>query len=111
MTVTAKVLVPAKVLENAQTVQYTVLGARAVIDKATCTNTTGNNVTLSVNLVTATSSAGASNLVINAKVIFPGETYLCPELVGHVLEPGGFISTLAGASGALTFRVSGREIA
>jgi hypothetical protein len=40
----------------------------------------------------------------------PGETYLCPELVGQALEPGGFISTIASAATALTLRVSGREI-
>jgi len=40
----------------------------------------------------------------------PGETYLCPELVGQVLESGGFISTLAGTASALTFTASGREI-
>lgn len=111
MTVTAKVLIAAKLLENSQTVQYTVSGARAVIDKATVTNTSGNNVTLSVNLVTAAASEAASNLVIDDKVIFPGETYLCPELVGHVIDPGGYISAIAGASGALSMRVSGREIA
>ena len=48
--------------------------------------------------------------VIDDKTIVPGETYLCPELVGQSLEPGGFISTIASAATALTFRVSGREI-
>jgi len=55
-------------------------------------------------------SAGAANLVLSAKNIVPGETYLCPELVGQVLESGGFISTLAGAATSLTIRASGREI-
>jgi hypothetical protein len=40
----------------------------------------------------------------------PDETYLCPELVGHVLDSGAFISTIASAGAALTLRVSGREI-
>jgi len=110
MAVTARVLVPPKQLENAQTAQYTATSVRAIIDKATVTNTSASNVTLSVNLVTVSGSASASNLIIDARTIVPDETYLCPELVGQVLEAGGFISTIAGAATSLTMRVSGREI-
>jgi P pilus assembly chaperone PapD len=110
MAVTLKVLVPPKQLENAQTSQYTATSVRAIIDKATVTNTSASNVTLSVNLVTVSGSAGASNLIIDNRTIVPDETYLCPELVGQVLEAGGFISTIAGAATSLTMRVSGREI-
>jgi hypothetical protein len=63
-----------------------------------------------VNLVTSGGSAGNSNLVIDDRTVVPGETYLCPELVGQALESGGFISTIASAATALTLRVSGREI-
>jgi hypothetical protein len=69
------------------------------------------NASVSVNLVAASGSASDGNLIVKAKTLFPGETYLCPELVGQVMEPGGFISTLASAATSLTFRVSGREIA
>jgi hypothetical protein len=110
MAVTLKVLVPPKQLENAQTSQYTATNVRAIIDKATITNTSANNVTVSVNLVTVSGSAGASNLIIDTRTIVPDETYLCPELVGQVLEAGGFISTIAGAGTSLTMRVSGREV-
>jgi hypothetical protein len=110
MAVTARVFVPPKQLENAQTAQYTATNVRAIIDKATVTNTSASNVTLSVNLVTVSGSAGASNLIIDNRTIVPDETYLCPELVGQVLEAGGFISTIAGAATSLTMRVSGREI-
>jgi hypothetical protein len=110
MTVTVKVLVPPLQLQNTQTTQYTATNCKALIDKATITNTDTVNRTVSVNLVTVSGSAGNSNLVIDDKTIVPGETYLCPELVGQSLEPGGFISTIASAATALTFRVSGREI-
>ena len=110
MAVTLKVLVPPKQLENAQTSQYTATNVRAIIDKATITNTSGSNVTVSVNLVTVSGSAGASNLIIDARTIVPDECYLCPELVGQVLEAGGFISTIAGSATSLTMRVSGREV-
>lgn len=110
MTVTIKVLVPPLQLQATQTTQYTANNCKAIIDKATITNTDTVNRTVSVNLVTVSGSAGNSNLVIDDKTIVPGETYLCPELVGQSLEPGGFISTIASAATALTFRVSGREI-
>jgi len=110
MAVTLKVLVPPKQLENSQTSQYTATNVRAIIDKATITNTSANNVTVSVNLVTVSGSAGASNLIIDTRTIVPDETYLCPELVGQVLEAGGFISTIASAGTSLTMRVSGREV-
>ena len=110
MAVTARVLVPPKQLENVQTAQYTATSVRAIIDKATVTNTSASNVTLSVNLVTVSGSAGNSNLIIDNRTIVPDETYLCPELVGQVLEAGSFISTIAGAATSLTMRVSGREV-
>jgi hypothetical protein len=110
MAVIARVLVPPKQLESSQTSQYTATNVRAIIDKATITNTSANNVTVSVNLVTVSGSAGNSNLIIDNRTIVPDETYLCPELVGQVLEAGGFISTIAGAATSLTMRVSGREI-
>ena len=110
MTVTVRVLIPAKQAENAQTTQYTASNAKAIIDKFTVTNTSANNVTFSCNLVTLSGSAGAGNLIIDARSIVPDECYTCPELVGQALEAGGFISTLASAATSLTIRASGREI-
>ena len=110
MAVTLKVLIPPKQAEAAQTAQYTATNVRAIIDKFTVTNTSAGNETVSVNLVRSTTSAGSGNLVIDARTIAPGETYTCPELIGHALEPGDFISTLASAATSLTIRCSGREI-
>ena len=110
MTVTVKVLVPPKQIEATQTTQYTATAARAIIDKATVTNTDTVNRTFSVNLVTSGGSAGNANLVIDDRTVVPGETYLCQELVGQALESGSFISTIASAATALTMRISGREI-
>jgi hypothetical protein len=47
---------------------------------------------------------------MDAQTITPGECYPCPELVGHVLENGEFISTLTTAGNAIVFKVTGREI-
>lgn len=110
MTVTVKVLVPAKTAENAQTTQYTANGVTALIDKFTATNYSGAVATISVNLVTVTTTAGNDNLIVKTKTLQPSETYTFPELVGAALMPGGFISTLAGTASAINIRVSGREI-
>jgi len=45
-----------------------------------------------------------------SRVIAPNETYTFPELVGHVLESGSTISTLASAAASISIRASGREI-
>jgi hypothetical protein len=97
-------------MANSQSTQYTATGVRTIIDKATVTNTDTANRTFSVNLVPASGSPGNANLVIDDKSVVPGETYLCPELVGQVLDPGSFISTIASAASALTLRISGREV-
>jgi hypothetical protein len=110
MTVTVTVLVPPKQMEASQTTQYTATNVRAIIDKATVTNTDTVSRTFSVNIVTSGGSAGNANLVIDTRTVQPDETYLCPELVGHVLAPGGFISTIASNATSLTLRVSGREV-
>jgi hypothetical protein len=110
MAVTPKVLIPPKQAEAAQTAQYTATNVRAIVDKFTVTNTSAGNETISINLVTSGGTAGAANLIVDARTIAPDETYTCPELVGHVLEAGGFISTLASAATSLTIRCSGREI-
>jgi hypothetical protein len=110
MTVSIKVLIPAKQAENTQTTQYTATNCKAIIDKFTITNTSAGNVTISVNLVTVSGAPNAANLIMDTRAIAPDETYTCPELVGQALEPGGFISTIASAATSLTIRASGREI-
>jgi ATP adenylyltransferase/5',5'''-P-1,P-4-tetraphosphate phosphorylase II len=110
MTVTIKVLIPAKQAENSQTTQYTAVNCKAIIDKFTVTNTSAGNVTFSVNLVTSGGAPSAANLIMDTRSIAPDETYTCPELVGQALDPGGFISTIASAATSLTIRASGREI-
>lgn len=110
MTVTVKVLVPAKTVENAQTTQYTATGVTTIIDKFTATNYSASAATISVNLVTVAGSAGNSNLITKTKTLQPSEVYTFPELVGQVLGVGDFISTIAGTASAINMRVSGREV-
>jgi len=110
MTVTVKNIIPRKQMEATQTGQYTASGVTTIIDKFTVTNTSAANVAFSVNLIANGGTAGDSNLVLKNRTLAPNETYTCPELVGQVLQAGGFISTLAGAASSLTISASGREI-
>jgi hypothetical protein len=110
MTVTVKVLIPAKIAEAAQTTQYTATGVTALIDKFTATNYSASAATISVNLVTSADTAGNQNLIIKTKTLQASETYTFPELVGAALAPGGFISTIAGTASAINIRASGREV-
>lgn len=110
MAVNARALIPSKIAEAAQTTQYISSNVVTIIDKFTATNYSGSAATLSVNLVTFADTAGNQNLTVKTKTLQPNETYTFPEITGHVLEVGGFISTLAGTSSAINIRASGRVI-
>ena len=110
MTVTVTVLVPAQTANNTQSTVYTATGVTAIIDKFTATNYSGTAATISVNLVNSGGTASNDDLIVKTKTLQAAETYTFPELVGHVLRPGGFISTLAGTASAINIRVSGREV-
>lgn len=110
MSIIIKNIIPPKQTEAVQTGQYQANGVKTIIDKFTATNTSAGNVILSCNLIASGGSASDSNLILDAQRILPGETYLCPELIGQILEDGGIISTLCDTASALTISASGREI-
>lgn len=110
MTITVKVLIPAKIAEATQTTQYLANGVTTIIDKFTATNYSGAAATISVNLVTSADTAGNQNLITKTKTLQPNEVYTFPELVGQVLSAGAFISTIAGTAASINIRASGREV-
>lgn len=111
MAVIAKPLFNALLAQAAETTQYTTpTGTRTVIDKFTGTNTSAVAAALTVKLVPFSVLAGTSNVIVSAKTLAPGEAYTFPEVVGHVLNTGDFISTLATTGGVIVIRASGREV-
>lgn len=110
MTVYISNIIPAKIAEATQTTQYTSTGVQTIIDKFTATNYSAAAATISVNLVASAGTAGNENLIVKVKTLQPSETYTFPELVGHVLPDGGFISTIAGTATAINIRASGRIV-
>jgi len=110
MTVTVKVLIPAKTAESSQTTQYSASNVTTIIDKFTATNFSASAATISVNLVTSGDTAGNQNLITKTKALAASEVYTFPEIVGQVLIAGGVISTIAGTATAINIRASGREV-
>jgi hypothetical protein len=110
MTVTATNIIPSKIAENSQTTQYTSSGVTTIIDKFTATNYSAASATISINLVTVAGSAGDANLIVKTKTLQPGECYTFPEIVGHILSSGSFISTIASAATSINIRSSGRVV-
>jgi hypothetical protein len=110
MPIIAANIIPAKNMENAQTTQYVATGVTTIIDKFTATNFSSGMVNVSVNLAAVGSATGNDNLIVKTRTLQPGETYTFPEIVGHTLPSGGFVSTLASAAAAVNLRASGREI-
>jgi hypothetical protein len=110
MTVIATPFRTAQYAANAETTVYTAAtGTRAIIDKCTGYNGTAGAVTLTIKIVPSGGAAAATNIIV-LKSLAAGETYTFPEVVGHVIEPGGFISVLAGAATSIVLRIGGREV-
>lgn len=109
MAVYLKELIPSKYSGTAQSTQYTASNCQAIIDKFTATNTSGSDSTISVNLVPNGLGADQSNCITFNRIIASGETYTFPELCGHVIGSGGYISTACN-SAYTVIRCSGREI-
>jgi hypothetical protein len=110
MPIIAKNIISARSIENVATTQYTATNVTTIIDKFTATNFSGGAVEVSVNLASAGDKVGNNNLIVKTRRLQGGETYTFPEIVGHILPPGGFISTTASAAAAVNIRASGREI-
>jgi hypothetical protein len=111
MTVIAKPLFESVFAAAADTTQYTAPGGvRTIIDKFTACNNDVAARTITINIVASGGAVGAANQVVKTKSLAAGETYTFPEIVGHVLAPGDFISTNASVAGVVAVRSSGREV-
>lgn len=108
MTTITKVLFESKAASVAETTQYTSLNCQTIVDKFTAFNPTGATETLTVSLAASGGAGGGASRTVSIGVA-PGRTYTFPELVGHTLEIGDFISTSSSAA-TLLIRSSGRQI-
>jgi hypothetical protein len=105
----SRCIVQAKLAEVATTTQYTaprrdattgagVQSYRVKIEKFSVAPPAAGSETISVYVVAYGGTAGASNKIFSHAIASTDRTYTCPELIGHVLEPGDFIATSATAA-------------
>jgi hypothetical protein len=111
MTINVRCLVEAVQVTAAEVTYYTAPpNTRTLIDKLTGTNTNVGAVTITVSLVASGNSVGVGSQIVRTRALAAGETYGFPELVGHVLNPGDFISIAASSAASVNVRISGREV-
>lgn len=84
-------------------------GAKNVIQAATLTNTSGSAVAVTLWLP-AGGAAGATNLVLSAKSVAAGASYIVQEILGQTIEAGAALQGLASVAGVVTLVCSGLEI-
>lgn len=106
MAVTTTALFQAAAAPATETTIYTST-AMTLIDKLSSYGTAAGDLTLK--LVPSGGTAASANIMAK-KTFAVGESYTWPELVGHTLMPGDFISAIASASPAVNLRISGRRI-
>ena len=109
MTTTPAPLVEYKFIESVETTQFTASGV-TIIDAVSVTNSSADAVELSLSIVPSGGSVGDDNRAIIEMILRANESYLCPEVLGHVLASGDSISALASAATSLNIRVTGRVI-
>lgn len=106
MAVTTTALFETAAAPAVETTVYTST-ATTLIDKLTSYGTAAGDLTLK--LVPSGGTAASANILAK-KTFAVGESYTWPELVGHTLMPGDFISAIASTTSAINLRISGRRI-
>lgn len=80
-------------MTGSATTYYTAVN-QTIIQSMDLVNTSGAAVSCTVYRVARGDTAAARNTTISALSVAAGSTYLCPEMVNMVLEPGDFIQAL-----------------
>lgn len=108
---TAKVLNAGAQLTTSAATYYTApANTTTIIQAVVLTNTTGGAITATVHLVASGGTATALNMVLSAKSLLAGETYIVPGTAGLVLATGGTLQALASANTSISIMASGTEI-
>lgn len=98
-------LVAPKTAPDVKTVEFTAsASARVRVDYCAWLNGTAANVTLSIWI-----GPFGGGQRIKDKTVLPGETYLCPEVIGALLVPGDELAIVCSAAGALYGQVNGTQ--
>lgn len=110
MTVTAKALAEGQIIPNSDTTVYTAPGnTTTIIDKLTTTNYDSVARVITISIVASGGSVGDAYF-IGKQTLAAKETYIWPEVVGQILNPGDYVSAIASNNTGVNLRMSGREI-
>lgn len=94
-------------LTNAQATYFTAT-VRTRIEAFNLTNTSdATPYTVNVNWVPSGGAAGAANLVVNDRILLPGESWSVYPLIGQTLAIGDFISMIASTTLVVNAQASG----
>lgn len=105
-------IIKAQYAPDTLTVLYTSQALTTRIDKLTITNQDGASAhTISLYLVPAGGSPGASNRTTNLRSIAPTDTWNSPNEYGHYLNPGDALACIADAAAQLVIAVGGTQVA
>ena len=77
---------------------------------ANCTNNSGADADLTLNIVQAGGSAAVTNRYFPTSTIFDGSSNPLAPIVGRVLKAGDFIVSLGSAASALNLSIGIKEI-
>ena len=110
MSVTPKTITAAQVAATATTYYTAPANTRSLIKKLTFTNTTAGALTVTVYLVPSAGTASATNTLVSARSIGAGETYVCFEAQGQVLQAGGLLQALASAATSISIQGAIAEV-
>lgn len=108
---TAKVLAAGSQLTTSAAIYYTTpTNTTTIVQSVVLTNTTVLAKTATVHLVASGGAATADNMVLSARTIAAGETYIVPGCAGMVLATGGTLQALAEAATTISIQAAGTEI-
>lgn len=109
MTITNILLVTSKFIETSEATQFTAT-ATTIIDAVSVTNVGTESAKLNISLVRDGDAASNINKLIFNKTLRKGDTWVCPELLGQILDTDDFMSAITDVASTLNIRVSGRVI-
>jgi len=94
------------------TTVYTVpSGYRADVKDMLIANTTAGELTIGVYIVPSGGTAGVTNILVDARVVGPHETYECFEAQGQTFQAAGFLQAKSDANAAITINGAIAEVA
>ena len=81
----------------------------ARVDHALALNTSAGAVTLTIHRVPSGGTASNANMLVKARSLAAGESYVVRELIGAALAAGDMVQAFSGTGTAVSFQMSGWE--